>query len=109
MSQPREPNATVIPNAHQRSCSVETADCIFLFGAMLLSALPYIGTLGFYSDDWSYQATLARVSGESLAANFKALLASDSNMLVRPVQAIFLALEFRLLVGTHCLITWSAL
>ncbi|MGA7859461.1 MAG: hypothetical protein WCA11_16120 [Terracidiphilus sp.] len=69
---------------------------------MLLSALPYIGTLGFYSDDWSYQATLARVSGESLAANFKALLASDSNMLVRPVQAIFLALEFRAF-GRHAL------
>ena len=63
-------------------------DCVFLFGTILLSALPYLIGLGFYSDDWAYQATLAPVSGESLTAIFEALLASDSNLLIRPVQAV---------------------
>ena len=84
------------------ACSVETADCIFIFGSVLVSALPYLPRLGFYSDDWTYQSTLASVSGQSLAATFKALLASDSNLLIRPVQAAFLAIEFKAF-GRHAM------
>ena len=75
-------------------------DCVFLFGMILLSALPYLTGLGFYSDDWSYQATLAPFSGQSLPAMFRALLASDPNLLIRPIQAAFLALEFKVF-GRH--------
>jgi hypothetical protein len=87
--------ATVNLGRRERNCSLDVADCIFLFVAMLLSAEPYLRGLGFYSDDWSYQATLVPVSGGGLIAIFKALLASDPDLLVRPVQAAVLALEFR--------------
>lgn len=94
--------ATVNLGRHQRNCSLDAVDCIFLFVAILLSAVPYLRRLGFYSDDWSYQATLAHVAGGGLTAMFKALLASDSNLRVRPVQAAFLVLEFRAF-GRHAL------
>jgi len=70
-------------------------DCLFLFGTILLSSVPYLARLGFYSDDWGYQAALAPTSGQSLGTMFNALLASDANLLIRPVQAALLALEFK--------------
>jgi hypothetical protein len=70
-------------------------DCFFLFGTILLSSTPYVARLGFYSDDWGYQAALTRTSGQSLGAMFRALIASDANLLIRPVQAALLALEFK--------------
>jgi len=50
-------------------------DCLFLFGTILLSSVPYLARLGFYSDDWGYQAALAPTSGQSLGTMFNALLA----------------------------------
>ena len=38
----------------RRSGRIEFVDCAFLFGIILLSALPYLSGLGFYSDDWWY-------------------------------------------------------
>jgi hypothetical protein len=80
---------------YRRAFFSRSAVSMFLFGATFLSALPYLSGLGFYSDDWAYQATLAPVSGQSLTAMLKALGASDSNLIIRPVQAILLALEFK--------------
>jgi hypothetical protein len=95
MTQHRDADTKVGFGRHLPVCSVETADCIFLFGVILSSAQPYLNGLGFYSDDWWFQSTLAQSSGESLTAMFRALLASNSDLPSRPVQAAFLLLEFK--------------
>lgn len=71
------------------------ADCMALFCIVLFSAMPYLGRLGFYSDDWNYQAALARSSGQGLRQMLHALLAADEGMLIRPGQFIYLVLGFK--------------
>jgi len=65
-----------------------TVDALTLAVIVALSALPYIGHLGFYSDDWDLIAGFeaAARSGHSVIAT--TLPRYD----VRPVQAIYLAL-----------------
>jgi hypothetical protein len=62
--------------------------------------LPYLFKLGFYSDDWTYQAALARSSGQGFGTMIRALLKSDPGMLVRPVQTAYLTLGFQVF-GRH--------
>jgi hypothetical protein len=76
-------------------------DCVFLFVIVVLSALPYLFRLGFYSDDWDTVATFSHLSGQRLGAMFH-YLATDPDMLLRPVQATFLVLGFKLF-GRHAL------
>jgi hypothetical protein len=73
----------------------EVADCLALFGVVLCSALPYLLRLGFYSDDWSYQAALARSSAQGIAQMFRDLLKADPGLLIRPVQLSYLVLGFK--------------
>jgi dolichyl-phosphate-mannose-protein mannosyltransferase len=71
-------------------------DCVFLFAIVFFSALPYLFKLGFYSDDWPSQSILARFSNQGVGAMFRAIAASDSGIRVRPVQAAYLVLGFKI-------------
>jgi len=60
-----------------------------------LSAIPYIHQLGFYSDDWGYEASLLQYQSGSVWSSFQFLVSSDGSVRVRPVQALDLALSFK--------------
>jgi hypothetical protein len=49
------------------------ADCIVLFAVALISALPYIGGLGFYADDRDYLGILTHYSGSGFISQFQGL------------------------------------
>jgi hypothetical protein len=67
-------------------------DCLFLFCAVVFSALPYLSGLGFYSDDW---ATLASSASQSTGAMIRDLLAPGSDTRLRPVQVAYLVSAFK--------------
>lgn len=77
-------------------------DSAFLFMIVSLSALPYLFSLGFYSDDWGYQSVLSNSHDHGLGAMFWNLVAVDVDMRVRPIQAVLLVLNFSLF-GRHVL------
>jgi hypothetical protein len=63
------------------------ADSSFLAIVVLLSAVPYIGGLGVYSDDWSILANLAAADG-SPGRMWQAMM--EMGVSTRPVQGIVL-------------------
>jgi hypothetical protein len=69
-------------------------DVAFLGVIVLLSCAPYVAGLGLYGDDWTFFAEYERSSG-TLRALFMAGLV-DLNMDGRPIQALLLAVLFRL-------------
>ncbi len=71
------------------------ADCLAICGVVLFSALPYMFRLGFYGDDWWYQAALAQCNDQGIAAMFRGLYKADPGMLVRPVQMAYLVFSFK--------------
>jgi hypothetical protein len=71
---------------------VAIQDCLFLFGISLLSGLPYIGRLGFYSDDWFVWATFYGAKDQSLCGILRRLLPNGWG--VRPVQRLYQALTY---------------
>ena len=71
------------------------ADCVFLFGLITFSALPYLFRLGFYADDWFYLSVLTQSSGLGLGASFRALSLADPNLIMRPVQLAYFVLSFK--------------
>ena len=78
-------------------CSDRTArlDCIVLASVILISALPYVFHLGFYGDDWAYQAALAHSSGKGIVAMVREVINWDPTINVRPVQTAYLVLSFK--------------
>ncbi len=66
-------------------------DCLLILAVVLISALPYVGGLGFYLDDWVFQANPLVRSGDGIAGKFRALVTIDMDQRVRPVQAAYLA------------------
>lgn len=72
--------------------AVAVQDCLFLFGISLLSALPYIGRLGFYSDDWFVWAVFYGAKDQSLGGILRRLLPNGWG--VRPVQPLYEALTY---------------
>ena len=76
------------------------ADCIFLFAVVLLSALPYVFSLGFHGDDWFYQADFSQHTGESLADSFLREWTGDRDALVRPVMVAYVVLTYKVF-GRH--------
>lgn len=80
------------PEEHDRPRS---ADCLLIFAVVLVSALPYLFGLGFYSDDWDYFWTLDRASAAGIGALFRAMIGNDSHFLFRPVQLAFFVLGFK--------------
>jgi hypothetical protein len=79
---------------------LELHDSLMLFGVVLFSALPYLFGLGFYSDDWAFQAMLDHASGQGVGAIFQQLLTHDASTIVRPVQVVYLVLGFEMF-GRH--------
>ena len=71
------------------------ADCCFLLAIVLLSALPYLSGLGFYSDDWSFRSDFGSQSHESAFRIFMDAVKADDNLRIRPVQTAYLVLTIR--------------
>jgi hypothetical protein len=68
-------------------------DSLFVFLIVAGSAAPYLGGLGFYSDDWSFLADMTGSREPTIRAAFEALYRGDLRM--RPVQILVLAVLFR--------------
>jgi hypothetical protein len=73
----------------------ELVDSLVLISVVVVSALPWIGRLGFYSDDWSYLAALQQTASSGFGSMIRGLVHADPGLLVRPVQLVCLVLEFR--------------
>ena len=73
-------------------------DCLFLMLIVLISVIPYIGRLGFYSDDWGLVAALRGSSEQSLPSLFRFLYSTGFGW--RPVQALYLTLLYNIF-GVH--------
>jgi len=69
-------------------------DCVFLAALILISSLPFVLQLGFYGDDWAYQAALAHSSQRGVEAMAQQVVAWDPTINVRPVQIAYLVLSF---------------
>lgn len=69
-------------------------DCILLATLILLSTLPYVFHLGFYSDDWAYQSVLVHSSGQGIVAMVQQVVAWDPTVVVRPFQIAYLVSTF---------------
>lgn len=70
-------------------------DCALLFGIEILSTMPYLFGLGFYSDDWDTQAKFAHLSGQGLGTIIGEGFQSSPEMLVRPVTIVYGAAELK--------------
>jgi hypothetical protein len=79
------------PKTRRRFCGTE----VLLAGLVLVSTVPYVATLGFYSDDWAFLATFHYAQPQTVAGYFRAILA-DSSFRNRPGQALLLSLLYRL-------------
>jgi len=70
------------------------SDEILIFAAILISALPYIGAIGFYSDDWAllqaYDSLRSGGVGQLLGAGF------ETPSIERPLYGIYLSALFAL-------------
>ena len=70
-------------------------DSLFLLGAVLVSALPYIFGLGLYSDDWWTIPFLVRTSGEGFFPMLHQFIHAGSDLRLRPIRGLYLALSFK--------------
>lgn len=86
----REGRASLMsePPSSRRDVAI---DCLALGSIALLSAIPYLAGLGFYSDDWGL---LAGFEAASRHGALPSLLARD--FMARPVQGLYLASLFEL-------------
>ena len=66
-------------------------DSLFLLGAVLVSALPYIFGLGLYSDDWWTIPFLVRTSGEGFFPMLHQFIHAGSDLRLRPIRGLYLA------------------
>lgn len=71
------------------------ADSLFLAAVVGLSAVLYVGRLGFYSDDWAFLADLSTIEDQSLGSLFREQFANP-NLALRPTQAAYQAGLYRL-------------
>jgi hypothetical protein len=72
---------------------VAIQDCSFLFGILLLSALSYVGRLGFYADDWVAWALFYGAKVQSLGALLRTMLPLHWYP-GRPVQMLYLTFAY---------------
>ena len=68
-------------------------DAAVLAAVVCLTAAPYVGSLGFYSDDWAFLNSLNRSRTQSIGALYNSLY--DGHTAGRPGQALYLALLYR--------------
>jgi hypothetical protein len=83
------------PESQEQRNQPQIADCLFIFAVVIVSALPYMFSLGFYCNDWGYMETLQRFSGHGLGTIFREMTNLDSDLLLRPVQLTWLVLAFK--------------
>src|SRR5689334_19853191 len=57
------------------------------------SSIPYVSTVGFYSDDWSFLAALRNLNHLDFASRYAAL-AQNTNLAVRPTQILQMLLLY---------------
>ena len=81
-------------NRHRIKDQRTIFDSLFLCLVVCLSALPYQFGLGFYADDWNTIAVLTQYRSSGPWVMLKQLLASDPDMLVRPLQSVPLVLGY---------------
>lgn len=73
------------PNTH-------LSDSLFLFVCVIVSALPYINRLGFYSDDWAFLGNFIVTADKSIFGLF--VDATTPNTFMRPLQNLYDAALF---------------
>ena len=93
---------TRLPESHGQKNQPRIADCLLLFGVVIVSAFPYQFGLGLYLDDWQYLGTLDRFSGHGLTGMFREMIKVDPHFLFRPVQLTCLVLGFNAF-GLHAM------
>ncbi len=74
----------------------QASDLLFLSAVVVLSVLPYVWRLGFYSDDWASLGAMTSASDQSIAGLVKAQLASDQDAAARLTNTVYQALLFDL-------------
>src|SRR5262249_1594971 len=85
----------VQPEARQAARTTATVrDAVFLILIVWLSAVLYVGGVGFKSEDWGVYPSIAASPDRSPIALFGVLYQGDVRM--RPVQAIALAILYSL-------------
>lgn len=84
---------SIISQFHIRSRD-RVQDCIFLSIIVLLSAILYIGYIGFYTDDWPSVGKFTNSTNQSFAHLFQ--LKYDSISRQRPVQIVYWVLLYKL-------------
>ena len=68
-----------------------TADCIFILAVIIVSAMPYLSGLGFYTDDWGFLTDPVIHTNHGFAADFRDFMSTfGTTGEVRPVQAVYL-------------------
>jgi hypothetical protein len=70
-------------------------DGLFLVALVALSALLYVGRLGFSSDDWDFLAVLSTAPDRSVLGLVGEQIEGNPNLAMRPTQAAYQALLFR--------------
>jgi hypothetical protein len=69
-------------------------DTLALIALVLLSVLPYVGEIGFYSDDWSFLGPFRNAPDPSLPGIYRAAISPVTAM--RPVGVMYLAGLYKL-------------
>jgi hypothetical protein len=67
-------------------------DVLFISFVVLMSAIIYIQSLGFYSDDWAFLGVFATSSDKSFFGSFHSLYDDWSRM--RPFQVLYLTADY---------------
>ena len=67
-------------------------DCLFLGAVVVLSLVTYVGSLGFYSDDWSFLGWLSVAKEPTLTGLYRSINAPNVQM--RPAAIFYLALDY---------------
>jgi hypothetical protein len=86
--------ALVRPERQRRRVSAATGDALFLSLAVVLSFVPYVTKLGFYSDDWAFIGLYVTAPDQSLRGLYAASMSPQHAM--RPVQVWLCAALYRL-------------
>ena len=74
----------------------QASDLLFLSAVVVLSVVPYVWRLGFYSDDWASLAMMTSASDQSIAGLVKAQLVHDPDAAARLTNTVYQALLFHL-------------
>lgn len=87
--------ARPVHGGRRRGSSLAWLDCAALTVLVALSALPYVGRIGFYSDDWSFLAEM-RLAEDGSFPGLVGELLRNPNIAARPVQAVYQSALFSL-------------